>query len=100
MVRPSVSSSLLAVASAAVRRARRAGRGVCAHDAAGAQIRHVVVVDRMSDAAFAALARRGAVGLLRPSFGPTTSRRRALAELVRGDRGQRAASAGTPRASR
>jgi hypothetical protein len=44
----------------------------------------VVVVDRISDAAFAKLARRGAVGLLRPGYGPTTNRRRALAELVRG----------------
>src|SRR5256714_13013949 len=48
------------------------------------EIRHVVVVDRMSDATFALLSRRGAVGLLRPSYGPTTNRRRALAELVRG----------------
>src|SRR5690348_4473164 len=44
----------------------------------------VVVVDRISDATWAQLARRGAVGLLRPSYGPTTNRRRALAELVRG----------------
>ena len=44
----------------------------------------VVVVDRISDATFATLARRGAVGLLRPGYGPTTNRRRALAELVRG----------------
>jgi hypothetical protein len=44
----------------------------------------VVVVDRMSDATFALLSRLGAVGLLRPSYGPTTNRRRALAELVRG----------------
>jgi len=44
----------------------------------------VVVVDRMSDAAFAAVARRGAVGLMRPGFGPTTSYGSALAELVRG----------------
>ncbi len=44
----------------------------------------VVVVDRMSDATFAELARRGAVGLLRAGYGPTTNRRRALAELVRG----------------
>jgi hypothetical protein len=43
-----------------------------------------VVVDRMSDATFRLLAQRGAVGLLRPSYGPTTNRRRALAELVRG----------------
>jgi hypothetical protein len=45
---------------------------------------HVVVVDQMSDATFRLLARRGAVGLLRPGYGPTTNRRRALAELVRG----------------
>jgi hypothetical protein len=44
----------------------------------------VVVLDRISDATFASLAQRGAVGLLRPSYGPTTNRRRALAELVRG----------------
>src|SRR6516165_8875798 len=44
----------------------------------------VVVVDRISDATWAELAHRGAVGLLRPSYGPTTNRRRALAELVRG----------------
>jgi hypothetical protein len=49
----------------------------------GAQFR-VVVLDRITDGTFAALARRGAVGLLRPGFGPTTNRRRALAELVRG----------------
>jgi hypothetical protein len=45
---------------------------------------HVVVVDRIPDATFKLLARRGAVGLLRPGYGPTTNRRRALAELVRG----------------
>jgi hypothetical protein len=45
---------------------------------------HVVVVDRMSDATFRQLAERGAVGLMRPGYGPTTNRRRALAELVRG----------------
>lgn len=45
---------------------------------------HVVVVDRISDATFKLLAQRGAVGLLRPGYGPTTNRRRALAELVRG----------------
>src|SRR3954449_8060289 len=44
----------------------------------------VVVVERMSDAAFTTLAKRGAVGLFRPSYGPTTNRRRALAQLVRG----------------
>ncbi len=45
---------------------------------------HVVVVDRISDATWATLARRGAVGLMRAGYGPTTNRRRALAELVRG----------------
>lgn len=49
----------------------------------GAQFR-VVVLDRISDGAFAALAHRGAVGLLRPGVGTTTNRRRAVAELVRG----------------
>src|SRR5262249_57569132 len=44
----------------------------------------VVIVDRMSNATWAELAKRGAVGLLRPGYGPTTNRRRALAELVRG----------------
>jgi hypothetical protein len=44
----------------------------------------VVVVGRMSDATFKLLAERGAVGLVRPGYGPTTNRRRALAELVRG----------------
>jgi hypothetical protein len=45
---------------------------------------HVYVLDRIDDATFATLARRGAVGLLRPGYGPTTNHRRALAELVRG----------------
>jgi hypothetical protein len=44
----------------------------------------VFVLDRISDATFASLAERGAVGLLRPGYGPTTNRHRALAELVRG----------------
>ena len=44
----------------------------------------VIVVDQISDGTFALLAERGAVGLLRPGYGPTTNRRRALAELVRG----------------
>lgn len=44
----------------------------------------VFVLDRISNATFASLAERGAVGLLRPGYGPTTNRRRALAELVRG----------------
>lgn len=49
----------------------------------GAQF-STIVADRMTDAQFAALARRGAVGLMRPGFGPTTSRHSAFAELVRG----------------
>ena len=65
----------VALAAPGVASARTTPRG---------EIRHVVVVERMSDATFALLARRGAVGLLRPSYGPTTNRRRALAELVRG----------------
>jgi hypothetical protein len=44
----------------------------------------VIVVDHISDAAFATFARRGAVGLLRPGAGESTNRRLALAELVRG----------------
>ena len=44
----------------------------------------VYVLDRISDATFASLAERGAVGLIRPGYGPTTNRRRALAALVRG----------------
>lgn len=50
---------------------------------AGAPFR-VVVVDRISNETFALLAKRGAVGLVRPGYGPTANRRRALAELVRG----------------
>src|ERR1700759_259438 len=45
---------------------------------------HVSVLDRIGDPTFKLLAERGAVGLLRPSYGPTTNRRRALAELVPG----------------
>ena len=45
---------------------------------------HVYVLDKIGDPTFKLLAERGAVGLLRPSYGPTTNRRRALAELVRG----------------
>ena len=50
---------------------------------AGAPFR-VIVLNRISDGTFALLAERGAVGLVRPGYGPTTNRRRALAELVRG----------------
>lgn len=44
----------------------------------------VLVFDKMNQEQFAQLARRGAVGLLVPGVGPTTNRRQALAELVRG----------------
>jgi hypothetical protein len=45
---------------------------------------HLYVLDQIDHATFEALAKRGAVGLLRPGYGPTANRRRALAELVRG----------------
>lgn len=83
MVRPVRFIALLAVLlSAAV--ALAAPGTASARQTPPGEVRHVVVVDRMSDATFAMLARRGAVGLLRPGYGPTTNRRRALAELVRG----------------
>jgi hypothetical protein len=83
MVRPVRLIALLAVLlSAAV--ALAAPGTASARSWPRGEVRHVVVVDRMSDATFALLARRGAVGLLRPGVGPTTNRRRALAELVRG----------------
>lgn len=44
----------------------------------------VFVLGRIDNVRFRLLAERGAVGLLRPSYGPTTNRRRALAELERG----------------
>ncbi len=83
MVRPSRLVILLAVASAAAVALAAPGPAAARMTPLGAQFR-VVVLDHMSDGTFAALARRGAVGLLRPGFGPTTSRRSALAELVRG----------------
>jgi hypothetical protein len=83
MVRPVRLIALLAVLlSAAV--ALAVPGTASARQTPPGEVRHVVVVDRMSDATFAMLARRGAVGLLRPGYGPTTNRRRALAELVRG----------------
>lgn len=44
----------------------------------------VIVLDQIDTRTFALLAERGAVGLLRPGYGPTANRRRALAELARG----------------
>jgi hypothetical protein len=70
-------SVVVALAAPGAASARLSPQGV--HFQAG-----VVVVDRISDATWATLARRGAVGLLRPGYGPSTNRRRALAELVRG----------------
>jgi hypothetical protein len=83
MVRPVRLLALLAVLASA-------GFALAAPGTAGARVTprgegpRVVVVDRINDATFARLAQRGAVGLLRPGYGPTTNRRRALAELVRG----------------
>lgn len=74
---------LLAVASAAVAALVAPSTASARMTPAGARF-GVIVVRQMSDSAFAAFARRGAVGLMRPGFGPTTSRRSAFAELVRG----------------
>ncbi len=83
MLRPSRVLLLVTVALAAVAALAVPGTASARMTPLGAQF-GVVVVDRMSDGEFAALARRGAVGLMRPGFGPTTSRRSAFAELVRG----------------
>lgn len=83
MVRPVRLVALLAVLLSACVALAAPGTASARQTPPG-EIRHVVVVDRMSDATFALLAKRGAVGLLRPGYGPTTNRRRALAELVRG----------------
>jgi hypothetical protein len=81
--RPSRLFILLAVASAAVVALAAPGMASARMTPPGAPFK-VIIVDRMSDGAFAALARRGAVGLMRPGVGPTTSHRSAFAELVRG----------------
>jgi hypothetical protein len=83
MVRPVRLIALLAVLLS-VCVALAAPRAASARVTPRGEVPSVVVVDRISDATFAQLARRGAVGLLRPGYGPTTNRRRALAELVRG----------------
>src|SRR5438552_15426862 len=83
MVRPVRLVALLAVLLSAVVALAAPGSASARLTPAGESL-HVVVVDRISDATWAQLAHRGAVGLLRPSYGPTTNRRRALAELVRG----------------
>ena len=83
MVRPVRLIALLAIVLSAVVALAAPGSASARLTPAGERL-HVVVVDRISDATWAELAHRGAVGLLRPSYGPTTNRRRALAELVRG----------------
>src|SRR5579862_4760120 len=47
---------------------------------------HVVILDHMAGWQLRRFAREGAVGLLVPGTGPTTNRRQALAQLVRGVR--------------
>jgi hypothetical protein len=83
MVRPARLLVLLAVLAAVAVALAAPGAASARQNPTGENFR-VVVLDRISDATFATLAERGAVGLLRPSYGPTTNRRRALAELVRG----------------
>jgi hypothetical protein len=83
MVRPLRALPLLAIIAAAAVALAAPGPAAARLSPTGASFR-VVVLDRISDATFELLAERGAVGLLRPSYGPTTNRRRALAELVRG----------------
>jgi hypothetical protein len=58
--------------------------GAATHPSAEGQPFRLVVVDRLSRSQLHELAARGAVGLLVPGVGPTTSRRQALAALVRG----------------
>src|SRR5437588_11211694 len=83
MVRPARLLALLAVLAAVAVALATPGAASARQNPTGENFR-VVVLDRISDKTFALLAERGAVGLLRPSYGPTTNRRRALAELVRG----------------
>jgi hypothetical protein len=83
MVRSARLLALLAVLAAAAVALVAPGTASARQNPPGARFQ-VYVLDRISDTTFATLAERGAVGLLRPSYGPTTNRRRALAELVRG----------------
>jgi hypothetical protein len=74
---------LLAVLAAAVVALAAPGPAAARVTPIGARW-HVVVLEKISDKTLAVLAHRGAVGLMRPGYGPTTSRDRAIAELVRG----------------
>lgn len=74
---------LLAVASAAVVALALPSVASARMNPPGAQFR-TIIAKRMTDAQFALLARRGAVGVMRPGFGPMTSHHSASAELVRG----------------
>src|SRR5256714_1417814 len=83
MVRPVRLLALLAVLVSVGVALAAPGTAAARQTPTGAPFR-VYILDRISDKTFDLLANRGAVGLLRPGYGPTTNRRRALAELVRG----------------
>lgn len=83
MVRPLRFLPVLAVLAAFAVALVTAGPAAARLQPLGAPFR-VVVVNQISDSTFTWLAEHGAVGLVRPGYGPTTNRRRALAELVRG----------------
>src|SRR6478736_5995559 len=83
MVRPARLLPLLAVLAAVAVALVAPGPAAARQQPLGAPFQ-VYVLERINDATFASLAERGAVGLVRPGYGPTTNRRRALSELVRG----------------
>jgi hypothetical protein len=83
MVRPAGLVRIAAVAAAVSAALAVAGPAAARLSPASPPFQ-VIVLNRIDDATFALLARRGAVGLVRTGYGPTTNRRRALAELVRG----------------
>jgi len=83
MVRPVRVLPLLALLAAVAVGLATPGVASARQQPVGASFQ-VVILDRISDPTFAWLAQHGAVGLVRPGYGPTTNRRRALAELVRG----------------
>jgi hypothetical protein len=83
MVRPARLLPLLAVLVSVGVALAAPGRAAARVTPPGAPFK-VIILDRIDDATFAKLAQRGAVGLMRPGYGPTTNRRRAVAELVRG----------------